>query len=313
MQRVVIVGAGAMGCLFGARLIEVGVDVTLVDVNREVVDAINHRGITWSDHLGARNVPAAATADARSIKSAELVIVFVKAMHTRSAVDAVSHLSNISCHALTLQNGIGNDDILAATFGADHTMLGTTDQPADLLAPGRVHAPGAGRVYLGGVTVAGWAVAETVSAIFNRAGISCQSLIDPRPKVWEKAAFNAALNVMSALCDATVGDLDCAEGRALSTAVAAEAVATARALNIDVSLSHILQQIDFAMVHHRRHKASMLQDLAAGRRTEIDAINGAIVVRARNQNVAVPVTEALLCLMKIAENVRISKQLNSDS
>lgn len=299
MKQIVIVGAGAMGCLFAARLTEAGVDVMLVDVDRERIDLLNADGIGVDDGKGRRRVHVPACQAADLALRPDLIVLFVKAMHSRAAIESVAHLAMDGCFALTLQNGLGNAELLAEVFGADHTLLGVTDQPADLHGPTDVSAPGEGRVWLGSLTGEVGAGARSIAALLNDAGIETRVVVDAQAAVWEKAAFNAALNATAMIAGATVGQLDTAEGRRIAAAVVDEAVGVARACGIAVDAAAIMTKIDFALANHRDHKASMLQDRLAGRPTEIDAINGAIALKAGSLGIDAPVNATLADLVRL--------------
>ncbi|CAN5434737.1 2-dehydropantoate 2-reductase [soil metagenome] len=303
MKQIVIVGAGAMGCLFAARLAEAGIDVTLVDVDRKRIDLLNVDGIGVDDGRGHRRVRVPVCQAADLAQRPDLVVLFVKAIHSATAIASVAHLATDGCLALTLQNGLGNAELLAEVFGADHTLLGVTDQPADLHAPTEIRVPGEGRVWLGSLTGTAGTGANAICALLNLAGIEARVVADAQAAVWEKAAFNAALNATAMIAGATVGQLDSAEGRRIAAAVVGEAVGVARACGIAVDQAAITAKIDFALASHRDHKASMLQDRLAGRPTEIDAINGAIALEARALGIDAPVNATLADLVRLISRI----------
>lgn len=299
MNRIVIVGAGAMGCLFAARLAEGGADVTLVDVDGGRLGVLARDGIELDDDAGLRRVPVkAALADALH-GPADLVMLFTKTMHSGSAAASVAHLASDATLALTLQNGLGNAEVLADVFSPARVAMGVTDFPADLRGPASVASHGAGHVWLGAYTPGESAAIARLTALFNRCGLATGSLIDVRPAIWEKVAFNAALNSVATVTGLTVGGMDVPAGHQVIHAIAEEVIATAQALGIAVDRGAVHAKIAFALANHRNHKASMLQDRLAGRSTEIDAINGAVVAHARALGLAVPVTETLASLVRL--------------
>ena len=299
MQRVVIVGAGAMGCLFAARLALAGVDVTLVDLDAPRLADMARDGITLADDLGTRRATVRAGLAADVAGPVDCVIAFTKAMHSRAAARSVAHLASPGTVALTLQNGLGNAEALAEVFDPGAVLVGVTDFPADRTGPLSVASHGEGHVWLGRHDPAGSADAGAITDLFNRAGLNCRTVADPRVPLWEKVAFNAALNSVATVTGLTVGGMDHPAGRAVITAIADEVIATARALNIAVDAAGVHAKIAFALANHRGHKASMLQDRLAGRQTEIDAINGAVADHARALGVPTPVTAALADLVRL--------------
>jgi 2-dehydropantoate 2-reductase len=300
MERVVVVGAGAMGCLFAARLARAGRSVTLVDIDCNRLAAIADRGIHLHDETGDHIVPVMVAAAVDAPK-ADMVLLFTKAMHSGSAIASVGHLADGNCYALTLQNGLGNAEAIAEVFTTSRTLLGVTDWPADLSPPNTVAAHGMGHVWLGALDHAGDAGAVAATDAFNAAAMQAQHDPDVLEAIWEKAAFNAALNALSTILDQPVGGLDSPEGRMIASAVIDETIAVGRARGIMLNRERLIAKTDFALANHKAHRPSMLQDRLAGRPTEIDAINGQIVKAARQAGIAAPVTETLAALVRMGE------------
>lgn len=304
MKKIVIVGAGAMGCLFAARLAEVGADVTLVDVDTARLGIIGRDGITVEDDNG-RHTTRVAVAAADAIREhPDLVMLFTKAVHSKAAVESVSHLAGPMTYALTLQNGLGNADELVRVFSRARTLMGITGIPSNLKGPAHIESRGRGSVRLGAAgqpTVAAAAAAAAVAALFDAADIETVVEQDIDVAIWEKAAFNAALNSVGAVTGLTNGGLNEPSGRRLVFGIVEEAVAVATSMGIAVSRDRIVNQVEFALRHHAEHRASMLEDLRSGRMTEIESINGAIVGAGERAGVACPVTATMADLVRMLE------------
>lgn len=300
MERVVVVGAGAMGCLFAGRLARAGKIVTLVDIDADRLKLIAKRGVELHDECG-NGVVDVGTALATDAPNADLLLLFTKAMHSRAAIQSVSHLADGHCCALTLQNGLGNAEAISEVFTPDRTLVGVTDWPADLSPPNAVAAHGTGHVWLGSFTAGGQSSAVEAVKCLNAATMQAQH--DPLvlAAIWEKAAFNAALNALATILHRPVGGLDSPEGRRVATAVIDETIAVASAQGIRMDRDRLLAKTDFALTNHRAHKPSMLQDRQAGRTTEIEAINGQIIAAAKRAGLAAPVTETLAELVRMGE------------
>lgn len=301
ISRIVIVGAGAMGCFLAARLAGGGLDVTVVDVDKARLDVIAREGITLHDDHGAATANVRASLAAEVSGPVDLVLLMTKGMFSAAAIRSVAHLAQHNPLVLTLQNGLGNVEAIAEVFHADHVLWGVTDFPADLEGPAQVSSHGDGHIWLGGVNERAHAHAEAVAEALNKGALN--TAIDPevRVSVWEKVAFNAALNPLSTITGLPVGGLDCPEGRRIATAVAQETIATATALGVPIDPARVLAKIDFALANHKAHKPSMLQDRLAGRRTEIESINGAIVSMAEQAGIATPTTRMLADLVRMGE------------
>jgi 2-dehydropantoate 2-reductase len=299
--RVAIVGAGAMGGYFAGRIAERGGAVQLIDIDADRLAAIARDGLRIEDDAGDRRVPVPACAAAAAAGPIDLVVVFTKSQHTAAAIASVRRLIGPATWALTLQNGLGNPEAIAAVLPADRIAMGVTDIPADLAGPTHIRSHGEGGVRFWSMDGAPAPGLQDIRDLLLAAGFTC--VADPGIKVaiWEKAAFNAALNALAGLTRRPVGGLDTADGRALIAAVVDEATAAAAAGGIAIDRARVLGRIDHALAHHHDHQPSMLQDLLAGRRTEVEAINGAIVRAAEAAGLAAPINRTLLQLVRLAE------------
>jgi 2-dehydropantoate 2-reductase len=298
---IAIVGAGAMGCLFAARLAEQGADTVLIDIDRERLSVMARDGIALTDDSGTRTVPVRAALAADVAAPVDLVILFTKGLHSAAAIASVAHLAATNPVALTFQNGIGNAELLAAGFGADRVLLGTAHVPADLTGPASIKTQGFGHLDLGGLTGSAQAFAPDVAGLLTRAGFTAHVSQDINATVWEKVAFNAALNAIGMICQVPNEGVDNDEGRRVAINVVDETVRVATAKNIALDRERIVATVLAALREHGPHKASMLQDREHGRQTEIEMINGAIAREGARLGVPTPVCDTLTDLVRIIE------------
>lgn len=298
---VAVVGAGAMGCLFAARMAEAGARVTVVDVDPHRLDAIGSQGIVLTDDAGTRAVPVHAAPAGEVVDPVDLLVLFTKGMHSAAAIASVVHLRRWNPIALTLQNGIGNAELLAARFGADRVLMGTALIPADLTGASMVKTHGFASLQLGAFGGAGAEMVERVGDLLARSGFTVHRHADIRIAVWEKVAFNAALNAAGMICAVPNAGLDNPAGRRIAATVVNETAAVAAAKGLAIDRDGVLAQIDAALREHGAHKASMLQDREAGRPGEIETINGAIAAEGRRTGIATPVCDTLVDLVRIIE------------
>ncbi len=298
---VVIVGAGAMGCLFAARIAEQGAKVTLVDVDRDRLSAIAEKGISLKDDAGTRTLHVGAALAADVAAPVDLVLLFTKGTHSAPAIASVAHLASPDTIALTLQNGIGNADLLAETFCAERVLMGTAHVPADFTGKSGVATHGFGFLELGGFTPEAQPYSPPVADLLERSGFKAKIAADANHAVWEKVAFNAALNAMAMICEVPNAGMDNEPGKRVATSVVDETLAVASAKGIHLERDQILSTIASALKEHAHHKASMLQDREHGRMTEIGTINGAIAREGAELGVPTPVCETLTDLVKVIE------------
>jgi 2-dehydropantoate 2-reductase len=304
MKSIMVLGAGAMGSLFGARLALAGNDVVLVDVWRDHVDAINRDGLRFEDHAGEHTVrlKAALAADLPADLHPDLLIVFTKTLHSAAALESVRHCIGPGTWLLTLQNGLGNVDVAARFVPRAHLMHGVTNYPSDLRGPGSVASHGEGYVRIDGVDGSDGAGQSAIAALLRDAGFDCVLDASVERAIWEKVAFNAALNSLAAVTRLPVGGVGGTEsGRTLARRIVDEVAAVAQARGIPVDRDATWQSVEKAFAEHAVHQPSMLQDIQAHRKTEIESINGAVVRFAREPGVPVPVTETLCHLVRMIE------------
>ena len=301
-MKVAVVGAGAMGCLYAGAFHRAGAGVTLIDVDPGHLAAINSRGLELDTRAGVETLRLAALRPEHARETVDLVVLFTKTFHTDAALDGVKAIVGPGTHVLTLQNGLGNDEAVARHVPRERVIVGVSTLPSDMVGPGRVrsHGEGGSKVYpaFGGDT----SFARQVADLLTAGGLPTALEPEIQAAIWSKAIFNAAMNTLCALTRRTPGFLGAhEEAKALIRAVVLEGVAAAKAGGVAIDAQPILDLTVVSVIDHADHEASMLQDVKAGRRTEVDALNGAIVRAAQTAGVATPITETLWRLVKLEE------------
>jgi 2-dehydropantoate 2-reductase len=301
-MKVLILGAGAMGCLYGAAFHRAGADVSLVDVNRPHVDAINAHGLELETRAGIEYLPIPARLPDAVTEPVDLVVVFTKTFHTDAALAGIAAAIGPETWLLSLQNGLGNDRRLAARAAPERIMVGSSSLPSDLVGPGKVRSHGEGGSKLYPAFGGDPGFASEICDLLTAGGLPAALEPDIHAAIWSKAIFNATMNPLCALTRRTPGFLGAhEESRALIRELVEEGVRVANASGIAVAAEPIHDLTRVSVTDHADHEASMLQDVKAGRRTEVDAINGAIVEAARAAGLAAPLTETLWRLVKLEE------------
>lgn len=304
LPSIIVVGAGAMGSVFGARLAEAGVPTALLDVDPALVDTLDRDGLHLVEPGGERLVPVHAARDPRRLEPPDAVLFFVKCHQTAAAAELARPLVTKGARVVSLQNGWGNADVLAGAFGAERVVVGVTYTSATVVDRGVVHTSGPGVTMIGPLTGPP-ALADPVAEALARAGFDVQRPDDVLAEVWKKLVLNAATLPTAALTGLTAGALAGSdEMRALVDAAAAEAVAAGQAQGFALDLDERLESIHAVLATAGDGKGSMLQDVEAGRRTEIDVISGAVVRAADEHGLEVPTTRALHALVTGLERAR---------
>jgi len=303
-MKIAIIGAGAMGSLFGGRLALAGEEVWLLDVWEEHVRAIREKGLAIATAAGDLTARPQATTNPADIGKAELVIVFVKSAATRAAAETAAGLLGPQTAVLTLQNGYGNAEAIAEVVGAARVIAGTTAQGATLLGPGRIMHGGGGDTHIGELGGGRTARLAKVAACLTRAGIQTVADDNVASLIWGKLVVNVGINALTAITGLKNGELaDHDETRQVLALAVEEAVKVADAAGVKLPYDNAVEKVLAVAVATAQNRSSMLQDLSGGRRTEIDAINGALVREGERVGVATPVNKVLTLLIKALEKL----------
>lgn len=294
-----------MGCVFGAALAESGSETVLIDVRADVVQALETSGITVRRDGIERRVPVHATTDPSSVGRVDIVVFLVKSFHTRAAAESVRPLVDDSTIVATLQNGLGNGEILAEIYDPQQIVLGVTAESGTSLGPGAVDHPGRAATSIG--PFAGDALDRSTTLVdaLNAAGFDAQATTTIGYEIWKKLVVGASTLPAPALLGMACGPLmRQPQMRDLVDDTAREVVAVARALGHDIDPAERIAYIHELLLAVEDAKGSMVQDIEAGRRTEIDMINGGVVREGESHGVDVPINRTLVALVKGWESVR---------
>ncbi|MDG2286720.1 MAG: 2-dehydropantoate 2-reductase [Alphaproteobacteria bacterium] len=303
--KVVVIGAGAIGGLFGGMLREGGLKVTLIDRWAEHVDAINTRGLRLVGHGGDRDIQIAATTDASEVGPVDVVIVQTKAMHTIEAVKAADALFGPETVAISFQNGLGNEENIGSVIGMDRVLGGLTAQGAMVTGPGVVHNYGDLPSYIGELEGGLSERAERIAAAFTAAGLETHASAELRKVMWKKYLANVALSAASGSTNLNSQQMMAIpELRAVCIGAMEEAALIAAAVGISLSdqeKQEILAPL-ISLEGTGASKSSLCVDLLNERPTEIDTIAGAVVRLGREHGIATPINQTLVAVIKGKES-----------
>ncbi len=302
-MKVFVLGAGAMGGLFGAKLHAAGHDVWLYDIWQEHVEAINADGLIVEEVDGARAIhkPPASSDDPAALAEADLVLVEVKAYDTFEALTAVREWLPPAAFVLSLQNGVGNlEEMRRALPDHERVILGTTAQGSNVVEAGHILRTGPGPTEIGDPRDdAEPERLEEIAAAFRAADVPMTVAPDVMPAVWAKLAANAAINPLTALTGLRNGELPGAPGiPEIYTAIVNELVAVMDELGIARIKDDYVAYAEFVMEVTATSYSSMLQDVRNRRRTEIEAINGAVARFGAEVGVDAPVNQMIAALVR---------------
>jgi 2-dehydropantoate 2-reductase len=300
-MKTVIMGAGAMGGLFGGLLAFSGEDVWLVDIQREQADVIRSVGLTLEEGDKLQIIGVNATHDVTSLGKADLVIFFVKTYHTERAVSDALALEKEDTIFLTLQNGLGNEEVICKRINRKKVMLGVTGQGATFLGPGHVRHAGRGKTFIGELDQKVSARAIQVAKMFREADIDTEVSANIHELIWDKLLVNVGINALTALTELKNGQLlDYPETLRVMEVLVSEAAEVARKNGVRIEGDPI-EKVKAVAEATKGNRSSMGQDIDFRRKTEIDAINGAVVREAKRLGIPVPYNEVVTDLIKAIE------------
>jgi len=310
-MKIAILGSGALGCTFGAALTEAGHETWLLGRSAAHTEAMRQNGLQVEDANGTRRVAVHATNLPAEAGPADLVVVLVKSMQTESAMRGALALVGPETSVMSLQNGLGHEDILGQIVGPEHVLAGKTYVGGVLLGPGRILSGIRGKPTLigeldGQITPRVQRIAEA----FNEAGLATTISDNIIGTIWDKLLINVATGALSAITRLTYGQLY-DEPLLKATAVAAVAQAMEGAHAMDIRLSIAQPDQAWTMASEGLpdgFKASMLQSLEKGSVTEVDFVNGSVVRYGASAGIATPVNVTLVACLKGVERAMKDQQ-----
>jgi 2-dehydropantoate 2-reductase len=302
---IAVVGAGAMGCLFGGLLAEGGLDVTLIDVWQEHVDRINRDGLRIIGYGGDRHIPIRATTEPSGLEAVDVLFVQCKAPYTKEAVRRVLHLLREDSVAISFQNGLGNEEKIGAVIGMRRVLGGVTAQGAAVEGPGAVRNFGNLPTHIGEMPGGLSERSQRIAAALNGAGLQTAASSNIRQAIWKKLLANIAVSPTSAIANMTIKQVfDVPELKETAFEALDEAAVVARAEGVDLELAETHEVIDQIAGPEGTgdNKSSLCVDILNRRPCEVDVISGAIVRLGKQHGIPTPVNKTLVAAVKAMES-----------
>ena len=301
-MKIVIVGPGAIGCLFAAFLSKSKEEVWLLDKNKERAASIRQQGIIVEGISGNWQADVKTTADSKEIETADLIIISVKSYDTKGAILQAKSLVGDNTRVLTLQNGIGNIEIIGEVVGSDKVIGGVTNLGSTLIGIGTVRHAGRGETVIGRIDGKIPVELRSIREIFNQIGLETRISRDIKSLLWSKLIINVGINALTAITRLNNGKLIEFEGtRKILREAVTEAVRVAKRKKIKLIYDDPLAKVEAVCEATSANVSSMLQDIIRKKRTEIDFINGVIVRQAQELGIAAPVNSILVDMVKTIE------------
>ncbi len=289
--------------MYAGYLARSGEEVYAIDIKEEIVSAVRNSGIKIIEPEGKEiGIPVRATRKPEDAGKVDLVIFLPKSRQTRDAARGALGLFHEGTVGLTVQNGLGNPEIIESVVGLGRVLAGVTMNGSTLLAPGRILHGGRGDTVIGEMKGGPSARAEKVAAAFNRAGLSTHVSAEVWNEVWGKLMVNVGVNALTAVTRLRNGAvLEHEETRQILRKLVEEAELVAGRKGIRLPYKDAVQKTEDGCRATAQNFSSMLQDILAQRETEVDFINGAIVREGERLGIETPVNRTLTALVKAIE------------
>ena len=302
-MQIAVIGAGNMGCVYGGNLARIGEQVTLIDVWEEHIGRIRTHGLHMEGLNGDFTVRVGATVAPVEAPKADAVLICANAYNTPEAAQSAKTVLKADGYALTLQNGVGNVEVLTEVLGVGRVLAGLSFHSGDLRGPGHVAHTNNGPTYLGELDRSRSPRLLALADLMERARLNPALEDDIVVTIWSKFVHNCGINAICAITNLRPGHIrEIPALDELQSHIVNETLALVRAKGIGLPDPDPLATIK-AYCAKKFHRVSMLQHLDRGRRTEVDALNGYVARESRRLGLVAPYSEALTMLMKGREHV----------
>ena len=302
-MKIVVVGSGSIGSLYGAFLSRFeNTEVILVGRNPHV-SAIQSKGLKIKGILGNHIFKLKAMKDASEVDKADLVIVTTKTYDTLTAAQSAKHLIDTGASVLLIQNGLGTEELVAKQLNTTKVLRATTCMGALRTSPGVVTATGRGLTEIGSRYPENYELVEKLSRMLKAVGFDVRTSKNIEGVVWTKTLVNCGMNPVGALTGLSNGEVYRNKAlRGLIVRLVKEAVQVVEALGIELTTEDPVRYALGTAKATGDNINSMLQDLQAGKRTEIDAITGEVIRLAKQLGIETPSSNAVYALVKALES-----------
>ncbi|MBL6858286.1 MAG: 2-dehydropantoate 2-reductase [Pelagibacteraceae bacterium] len=306
--KVAVLGAGAMGCLFGGLMAEKGLDVILIDVWKDHVDAINKKGLKMEGHGGDRFIKIKATTNPSTLKPVDAIIIMCKATALKTALTNAKNIIGDKTILMSFQNGIGHEAIMQEIAGKDKVLGGTTTQASNIIGPGHIKNHGSlpswiGE-YEGGLSDRVSDLAET----FTAHNLETIAVSDIKKRKWMKLFALTAIGPLSSVFNLHHTDLYITNknqkvSRNLGKQIILETRAVAKADGVDVTEDECLEMFNKIVDSKQTNKSSMCFDILNKRKTEIEFINGAVAKIGKSHGIKTPMNDLMYNMIMVKEGM----------
>ena len=304
-MNIAVIGPGSIGLLFSGFLIQNDVDITLIDHRKERAEMLNKKGITWQGLDSEKHLKIPVSHGISETDDFDLIILCVKAYQTEIVAKELEKIKYNGI-ILTLQNGLGNVEILQKYLPDAQILAGITSEGANMVEDGHVRHAGKGKTFIGAVEKGkpDTKFLEKFLGYLKNSGLDADMVPDVESLIWSKLLINVGLNALTAILKVQNGQLlEISYARKLMAKLIEEGVKCVREKGLELPYSDPVDRVEEVCRLTATNFSSMYQDVKFGRRTEIDFINGAIVDAGREMDIDCPFNESVTSLVKSLEIV----------
>lgn len=300
-MRIAVIGAGAMGSIYGGHL-SLHHDVYLIDTNQAIVDHINREGLkVQEDGTDVIYHPNAVTST-EGVEPVDLVILFVKALFSRAALNSNKGIIGENTYLMTLQNGSGHEDILSEFVPEDRIVIGTTEDNGAVLAPGHVRRGGSGNTNIGMLTEDTHGFLPKLKEALDSCGFCGNIHENIQQLIWNKLFTNVSLSALTGVLQVPMGFIAGNEHAwVLAQRLIHEAVEVAHGLGLEADEAEITEKVKNTSLGSPEGITSICADLRDGRKTEVNTISGSVVRASKKCGVPAPTHEVIVELVHALE------------
>lgn len=299
-MKTVIIGAGAMGCLFAHHFFQCGIPLQLLEKESRTVEKIKEEGILFIDGEIETVSRVNIGRDPHVLSGADIIYIFVKGHQMEGLLHSIKDNVKNTALLVSMQNGLSHPEMLSKTLPSIEPIFGTTSYGAAKESLNRVRAGGAGQCVIGAKHRES---AERVKEHLTGGGFDVMITENPMEALWKKAIINAGINPLGAILGVTNGQIPANSHSALlQENLVNEAVTAASLEGFPFHKEEMIQAVRKVCERTASNRCSMLQDISAGRNTEIENINGHMVKTAKRHGIELPVNRTICSLIKALEN-----------
>lgn len=301
-MRIAVIGAGAMGSIYGGHL-SLHNDVYLIDTNQAIVDHINEHGLILQENGEDVVYHPTAVTSTEGLEPMDLVILFVKALFSKAALNGNKGIIGPNTYLMTLQNGSGHEDILGEFAPIHHIIIGTTNDNGAVLAPGHVRHGGEGETNIGMLTEDTDGFLPKLKDALDSCGFQGHIHANIQQLIWNKLFTNVSLSALTGVLQVPMGFIAADEyAWSITKKLIHEAVQVAHGLGLEADEAAITEKVKHTSEGSPEGITSICADLKNGRRTEVNTISGSVVRAAKKCGVPAPTHELIVELIHAMEN-----------